>query len=1037
MVAGLDKYWESPECTGIGRLPGRSTFYSYADEQQALERRREDSPWFKSLNGLWKFAYYERPEKVNPDFASPRLDDSRWDQLEVPGNWTMQGYDKPHYTNVQMPFPEEPPHVPEENPTGVYRLKLAIPEDWRGRRIVLHFGAVESVFTVHVNGHDAGLGKDSRMVSEFDITRFVQYGTDNLIAVRAVRWSDASFIEDQDHWWMAGIHREVYLYSTPQNYLADLSVKGDLHEDLQSGHLRIRAQVDMGPKPEAGWTLSFRLVNANGKDVFKSPLEAGVPVTRDPSRGGGRQRSAILNIDKPVRRPKLWSSEEPCLYTLVVSLRDANGKIVQTTAVRTGFRRVEIKGRKLLINGKMVYIRGVNRHDHSPMRGKAVTREEMRKDAALMKQFNFNTVRTAHYPNDPYWYELCDEYGLYVIDEANIESHALCNGISFDPRYAEAFLDRGARMVLRDRNHPSIIIWSLGNESGYGPNHDAMAGYIRRLDDWRLLHYEGAMHQGWDKGQHASDIICPMYPSIDAIVKWAKEDKDPARRPLIMCEYSHAMGNSNGSLSDYWEAIEKNDGLQGGSIWDWVDQGLTQTDPRGREYWAYGGDFGDEPNDKDFCINGMIWPDRTPHPAMWEHKKIAQPLTISLLDAESGTFRITNKGDFRKLDWLRGTWSLLIDGEETKQGKLKLLRTAPGESEEFSINLKQPKLEAAQECHILFRFFTRQGTIWADAGHEVAWEQCPLPWKGPRRKAPATSGKVEIQRSTESVCIDGDNFSLLIDLNDGAIPSFTFHDKEILWSGPMLQIWRAATDNDGFRFNPEAKNKVLGSWVEAGLDKLQINLKSSKVEMKRNGCAHVVLQYIGATPFCKQAFTHQQDMTIYPSGEIMVKNSVNVAKSMPELPRVGVTMHLSPGFENLQWFGRGPQENYSDRKAGTYLARFDGTVTEQYVPYILPQEHGNKTDVRWIALENHDVGIGLKVESRGKTFEVSASHYTASDLYAVFHTNELDPRPETILNIDTAQRGLGTATCGPDTLEKYRLKSDSYKFNFLMSPYKL
>ncbi|MHB1787002.1 MAG: glycoside hydrolase family 2 TIM barrel-domain containing protein, partial [Acidimicrobiales bacterium] len=566
--------WVTPELTGVNRLVMRPTLIPFPDRETARGAKREGSTWYRCLNGLWRFQLYDRPEAAPLDFAEADLDDSAWDEVAVPGNWTMQGYDRPHYTNVVMPFGQRPPEVPYDNPTGLYRRRVSIPRAWRGRRVVLHVGGAESVLYVFVNGKPVGMGKDSRLPNEFDVTAYIRPGRPNMVACMVVRWSDASHVEDQDQWWMAGIHRDVFLYSTDAVHLADVAARAGLEpgEDgqLNVGTLAVRATIGFEPDrpPPAGWSVRVNLEELDGVPIC-GEMSAPVPHDTRPYLFTGH----VAQVD--VRLPGVvpWSAEQPHLYRVLVSLISPDGATVEVVNPQVGFRRVEVRDRQLLINGAPVYIRGVNRHDHHPRKGKAVSKEDIRADLVAMKQFNFNALRCSHYPNDPSLYDLCDELGLYVIDEANIESHAWIFSLCHDPAYLAAWMDRAIRMVQRDKNHACVIAWSLGNESGYGAVHDAMAAWIRRYDPTRPIHYEGAIM--WDLFAPApcTDLVCPMYPSIEAIVEWSRSG--PARaaasgsradRPLIMCEYSHAMGNSNGSLADYWSAIEAHDGLQGGFV---------------------------------------------------------------------------------------------------------------------------------------------------------------------------------------------------------------------------------------------------------------------------------------------------------------------------------------------------------------------------------------------------------------------------------------------------------------------------------------
>ncbi len=663
---GGAKTWMTPEIIQANRLPSRATAYPYPNQRLALANDRDASPWFLPLNGDWDFHLAQKPEDVPADFIQPGFEPAgrdAWMKLPVPGNWTLHGtFDKPHYTNVQMPFPDEPPHVPEKNPTGCYRTVLDLPETWRDRRIVLHFGGAESVLYVYVNGASVGMSKDSRLPSEFDITSFVTVGQKNIVSAVVVKYSDASFIEDQDQWWMGGLHREVYAYSTAPVYLSDLFAVGNLENNYRDGRLKLTAKIGFPGQPEENWQVEAQLYDSKGKAAFRKPLRAAVVV----ARGSWPRIQAEFN--QAFKKPLLWSADAPHLYRLVVTLKDPNGKFVESTSTRIGFRSIEVRDRMLLINGKRVLIKGVNRHDHHDTKGKALDRETMRLDALTMKRFNVNAVRTSHYPNDPHWLDLCDEIGLYVIDEANLESHAYYHQVCRDPRYASAFLERAVRMVERDKNHPCVMLWSLGNESGYGPNHDAMAGWIRGYDSSRPLHYEPGVwlhgtrkqptKEAYNSGYRVTDVVCPMYPTIETIIKWATDKKHPDRkRPLIMCEYSHAMGNSNGSLADYWDAFEKYPGLQGGFIWEWIDHGIKQTKD-GKEYWAYGGDFGDQPNDLNFVCDGLVWPDRTPHPGLYEFKHLAQP--VKALGFNNDAFELKNKQDFATLAWVRSEWELKV-----------------------------------------------------------------------------------------------------------------------------------------------------------------------------------------------------------------------------------------------------------------------------------------------------------------------------------------------------------------------------------------
>lgn len=706
--------WARPEAIAFGRLPMAAT----------LER---DAGSTVDLDGQWAFRLFDRPEDVDREHLTGAADD--WATIDVPGNWTMQGFDRPHYTNVQMPFPGPPPRIPDDNPTGVYRRAITIPPDWDAGRVVLHVGGAESVLYVHLDGAPIGMAKDSRLASEFDLTEHLRpdAARGHELALTVVRWSDATYLEDQDHWHQAGLHRHVFVYATPTTYIADVDVTA-----THTGDVTVRTRVD-GPRwlPK-GWTVDVTL-----PELHHEPLTADVRGEHEDKTFvnvalfEGRGATVHGRVGGHGMTP--WTAETPALYRLDVELRDDTGARRDHVRTRIGFRTVEVRDHELLVNGVAVRIKGVNRHEHDPRRGKAVTRDLMVQDVLLMKQHNINAVRTSHYPNDPDWYALCDEYGLYVVDEANIESHAYLRSLTKDPRWANAIHERIARMVQRDRNHPSVILWSLGNESGTSPAHEAAAAWVRATDPSRPIHYEGGLTDRayelgttdvWREPRTDSDVVAPMYPPIDDLVRYATAPGGPDR-PLVMCEFAHAMNNSGGSLADYWDAIESHAGLQGGFVWDWVDQALVKVDERGRELFAYGGDFGDEPNDGPFCLNGLVGADRAPHPALFEYAKVIQPVYVEAVDLVAGVVRITSRCDFRTLDWLRPEWVVEVDGHAVQHGALDPFTLAPGEARDARIPFDRP--EAGGDAFLTVRFVLADDEPWASRGHEVAWEQFEVP----------------------------------------------------------------------------------------------------------------------------------------------------------------------------------------------------------------------------------------------------------------------------------------------------------------------
>jgi len=1033
--------WEMPEVTNLNRLPAHSCLIPFPNPNMAMKHTPEESPYYISLDGHWKFQLYPKPQAVEPATLNTDYDHSQWRDIHVPSNWTLQDVgDNPIYTNKQMPFDNNPPIVPEDNPTGIYRLIFSIPDEWRSRRTVLHFGGVESYYEVYINGVCAGMAKDTRLPSEFDITDLLHDG-DNTLAVKVIRWSDSSYIEDQDHWWMAGIYRHVYLYSTADVYIEDIFAKADLDLESKAGLFELDVDINFVVEhitqlpgeaygPATDYRITAELIDVDDNVIWESANRINHSYRKS-------EYTTQFIVTLPGVRP--WSAENPYLYTLIIGLENESGEQIEARKLRVGFRNVQIKNRELLLNGQPVLIKGVNRHDHDGITGKTVSRDTMIKDIVLLKQFNFNAVRTAHYPNDSLWYDLCDEYGIYVIDEANIEAHHNYATICRDPRWENAFIERGMRMVKRDKNHACIFGWSLGNESGHGDNHIKMADAIRTYDPTRIIHHEGEVKEywsqhpspdvgdTWDGGgfafsggtNSANDLIDPMYTSIDEIIRLALDNTDP--RPLILCEYSHAMGNSNGSLNEYWQAFETYHGLQGGFIWDWVDQGLKQVDEKGVEYWAYGGDFGEAIHDFDFCCNGLISPDRIPHPAMYEFKKLAQPMGVEAISMTDLHFRIVNKQYFTDMQWLELVWEIQVDGTSVVSGIIDDLVIAPQSSGEVQIDTV---VKQEGETFINFYFRTKDVTNWCEAGYIVGWEQIQLTPSVKRSLTKAERLPLDNLVGTDDIVLEVNDIKL--EIVGGNIKSLQWQDEPILLDGPDINIWRAATDNDGIRNRPTQKGKPMTEWLSIGLNELQLKDQSIQLEEVEDG-VNLLIDKTYTPKLTKHIIHFQQRWSFHADGVIVVDNMIDADTALPTLPRIGIGFHTVAGFEQVEWYGRGPQENYIDRNAGTKIGHYTGTVDEQYFPYILPQENGNKTDVRWFSVSNGERTITFTAED---ALEFSVGHYTADDLFGAYHTNELvsKKRPETIVTIDYKQRGLGTGSCGPATLAKYCVEPGVYRF---------
>jgi beta-galactosidase len=985
--------WENPSVFGRNREAPHCTYIPYADEETALENDPKKSPFYKSLNGVWKFNWVRKPSERPDGFFKEEYGVDHWTDINVPGNWELQGFGVPIYTDTDYPFPADPPYIPHEyNPVGSYRRSFTILDSWMDRQVFLHFSGVKSAMYVWVNGKKVGYNQGSKTPAEFNITEFIHTGT-NMLAVEVYRWSDGAYLEDQDYWKVSGIERDVYLVSTPQTHIRDFFVKAGLDEVYTDGNLSVDVCIRrfLSDDREAS-QVKMVLLDARQKHVFP-PIIKGIQLESE--------EEEVLHFQRAVQKPAQWTAETPNLYSLVLSILDGSEIAVEVISCKIGFRNVEIKDGLLKINGVPITIKGVNRHEHEPETGRVVSEKFMMRDIQLMKQFNINAVRTSHYPNVPRWYELCDLYGLYVIDEANIESH----GMGYDPdrtlgnnpAWKEAHLDRTMRMVERDKNHPSIIIWSLGNEAGDGVNFEATYAWIKKRDSSRPVQYEQA-----DTKPH-TDIICPMYRTIHHLKEYLKRGLD---RPLILCEYAHAMGNSVGNLQDYWDFFDKHKELQGGFIWDWVDQGIRQRTENGEEFWAYGGDFGPPgtPSDKNFCINGLVFPDRRIHPHIWEVKKVYQYIKVKPIDLKIGKIEILNRYDFKTLDDVELQWTVVGDNEKIAEGVIPQLDMPPHSSKGVFIPIPQIRPGAGVEYFLNVNFRTTVNTPLIPKGHEVAWEQFRLPISSPKLVADlSTFASLEFKETESRVQIDGLDFNLEFNKKRGVITSWKFKGKELIQKGLAPHFWRAPTDND-FGGDMPAR---LGIWRDAG--------KNCKVEsffITRVNPSLIQVKIALTIPVEQSKWYSVYD--IYGSGDVVLRNTfVPGHDRLPEIPRVGMTMILNGEFENISWFGRGPHENYWDRNTGAPVGFYEGKVIDQYHPYIRPQENGYKTDVRWVALTNAE-GTGFM--AMGEPFlSVSAQHFLNGDFdegpeKVQRHTYHLKRRNLVTLNLDYKQMGVGGDT---------------------------
>jgi beta-galactosidase len=1013
--------WENPSVVGRNKEPPHVTFIPYPDVRSAVASDRIDSPFYESLNGKWKFHWSRAPAERPARFYRPGYDVGDWDEIDVPGNWEVLGYGIPLYTDVAYPFPPDPPRVPHDwNPVGSYRTTFTVPETWNDRQVFLHFGGLKSAGYVWVNGESVGYTQGSKTPAEFNITGYLQEG-ENTLAVEVYRWSDGAYLEGQDYWKISGIERDVYLYSTSDVYIRDFFVVTDLDDEYKNGELELTVSVrNLRDEPAETYSLALELWNTRGRRALRRPYRTAFRI------GPLGERDVTLRA--AISEPRKWSAETPDLYTLAIRLHDQSGQLTEVVSTKVGFRKVEISDGQLRVNGVPITLKGVNRHEHEPKTGRVVSEQTMLRDIELMKQANINAVRTSHYPNVPRWYELTDKYGLYVIDEANIETHGMefhpDSSLANNPDWTYAFLERTVRMVERDKNHPSIIIWSLGNEARDGTNFEVTSEWIHARDPSRPVQYEEA------GTRPHTDIVAPMYAPIERLKEYASEPRD---RPLILCEYAHAMGNSVGNLQDYWDVIDAYPQLQGGFIWDWVDQGLYAVNDDGEEYWAYGGDFGsaDVPSDGNFLINGLVSPDRQPNPHYWEVRKVYQSIKTHPVDLAAGTIRIVNRYDFTDLREFRLRWKVMADGEPIASRSLWDLQLPPHDSMEVTLPLPRIRPRPGAEYFLDVEYERKFDAPFLPAGHRVAWDQFPLPIAAPAPLVDiARIPPVELENADSSIIeVVGGEFKIRFDRASGTMTQFTYRNTDLLLGGPQPNFWRAPTDND-FGNGMPARQAV---WRQAGANRIV-----QSVEARRIDAGLVEIEVDAAIPAGNSHY--RTTYSVYGSGDVIVHNRFAVGDSiLPDLPRFGTTLTLPAAFDSVAWYGRGPQESYWDRKSGAAVGVYRGTVMEQYFPYIRPQENGNKTDVRWVALWNGD-GVGLLAVGM-PLLSVSAHNFTIDDLDEGTekhnrHTYDLERRDLVTLNLDWKQMGVGgDNSWGARPHPEYTLPAQDYEYSFRLRPF--
>jgi len=1030
--------WEDQSVIGRNKMPARATSYSFSSEDLALKGDRTQAR-FLSLNGEWMF-HFEADSKNRPmDFYTGEVKVSGWDKIEVPSCWEMKGYGTPIYTNSTYPFPNRPPFITRTNPVGSYFRTFEIPADWDGQQIILHFGGVSSAFYVWVNGQMVGYSEDSCLPAEFDVTEKVQKGK-NTVAVQVFRWSDGSYLEDQDHWRMSGIQREVMLLAQPRVALNDFFVRTKFDENLEDALLQIRPVITMKDSIGIeGWTVEAMLYSPTDKPKLAQPLKidlSKIVYEEYPQRDNVK----FALLESKIESPQKWSAELPVLYTLVLSLKDEKGNVLESRSSKIGFRDIRIQDGVFLVNGKAVKLYGVNRHDHSQTGGKTVTREDMLKDVLLMKQYNLNAVRSCHYPNDPYFYDLCDQYGLYVMDEANIETHHASGYLTNQPSWHAAYADRVIRMVERDKNHPSIFSWSLGNESGSGPNHAAAAGWVKEFDPTRPIHYEGAQgdatrpeYKIFGTPEYAKkpylanpddtwyvDMISRMYCTIDQLK--GLSESPYIKRPIVMCEYAHSMGNSTGNLMEYWNLIHSKKNLMGGFIWDWIDQGIARTDEQGRKWWAYGGDYGDQPNDANFCINGLISPDRTVKAATEECKYVFQPVVVEFYDQDKMQFRIKNRFQFRNMNEFDIRWTLTENGKDIGTGSLGAFNVLPGESKLFGVDYDLSKTKG--EVWLKVSVKLAKDELYAKRGHEIAKEQFLVSVAKPIQ---AIASKVAVQvfeDSEKSLTVGAKDFKVTFDKTSGYLTKYQFLGKDMLIGQLKPNFWRPITDND-IRAWQVVTN--LSDWPSVAT-----SLKLVQMKVLDEGIAKLIIADLKSD----QGLNLQLSYKVSGDGIVDVNYQAKIGEKLTDPLRIGMTTEFSNDMGLINFYGKGPFENYSDRSHAAEVNIYSGKVEDFIFNYVRPQENGNHTEVRWLALKNV-TGSGLMVVGK-QPLNTSVWPYTAENITKAAHINQIEPAGFYTVNIDLGQAGVG----GNDTwswrgipLPDYHLSKKDYSYGFKLVPF--
>ena len=1033
-------HWQNPEVFEINKIQPHNISIPFDKQDESGKYYREHSNYYQSLNGDWQFKMTHSPLVEPADYTLPNSDDSQWNTIDVPSNWQLRGYGQPIYTNQVHPFEVNPPIVPtDSNETGYYRTWFKV-EPLKKERLILHFAGVQSACYVYLNGKEVGYSEGSMTPAEFDITEYVTEEK-NLLAIKVIRWSDASYLEDQDFWRLSGIYRNVFLYKLPETYLWDYQVETNLDAKYKNALLNVTGLIRTEKDVQAGTpSLFVELTDKERQLVFKEQAQL------TPTEGGYR-----FNFSQQVQSPDLWSPETPHLYSLNFKLESKNSS--NWYGERIGFREVEIKDAQVHLNGVSVYFKGVNRHEFDPVNGRCVTEESMIRDIKLMKQHNFNSVRTSHYPDQERWYDLCDEYGLMVMDEANLESHYLWSHKNQSPvlypEWKEAIVNRGVSMFQSDKNHASILLWSLGNEAGNGPNIQAMYDTIKVMDNSnRPIHYEGkAMWKPmewsntknifdelahmlsalrWMTQLNEYDINSAMYPSPKVAKRMAKKDK---KRPVIICEYAHAMGNSTGHFKSYWDLFEQYPNLQGGYIWDWVDQGLLQHTDDGEPYFVYGGHFGEKQHDADFCINGIVFPDRTLKPAMEEIKKVQQFIRFYPVDLSAGRIKIENRYHFQSLKGMQVKWELQESGNVLQEGIVAPGDIRPNQAKKLNLPITAYTMKPGKRYFIKLDVQLSKDENWANRGHVVAWEQFELANNLVVQET-LLANNVTIKNDQNSIEVTGDDFNIQFSKVDGSLVEWTCKGESLIEKGPKINVWRAPTSNDmGTKFNSDPRfTWHWVQWTKNGLDSL--SLSEVQVEKSQLSDSEVLVEVHGILTGKKTRITVNTTYRINGQGEITVTNDLKANRNL-NWPKIGTVIQLPGTYENITWFGKGPHENYDDRSMAAPYGRYNSTIDGLTVPYVKPMENGNRSAVDWLEVTN-TAGKGIRIE--GNAFNFSAHRYSLKNLCQAKNTIDLKDSGSVWINVDYKQNALGSESFMFNYLDEYVLKGKKFSYTFKMKP---